>query len=154
MTKLLRAPRIGSTAKLSPSVSGFIFNESRDSILLVRRADNGRWCLPSGHIEPGESIVEACQREVREETGLDTVFKELLGVWSDPDIIMEYADGNRFQCLEIDLEMEVISGELTPSKETRAFQYVALGRLSSIAIMETEIERINLATKRGAGYVR
>ncbi len=36
---------------------------------LTRRADNGQWCLPGGHVDPGETVAESCRREVEEETG-------------------------------------------------------------------------------------
>jgi 8-oxo-dGTP diphosphatase len=43
-------------------------------VLLLRRAGNvyasGQLCLPSGHLEQGESIVAAAARETREETGI------------------------------------------------------------------------------------
>ena len=37
--------------------------------LLIRNA-KGHWDFPKGHIEPGESRMEACRREVREEAGI------------------------------------------------------------------------------------
>ena len=43
-------------------------------VLLLRRAGDtyasGQLCLPSGHVEQGESIVQACVRETFEETGI------------------------------------------------------------------------------------
>jgi len=57
---------------ITPKVGGdaAIFdNEGR--ILLVKRADDGRWCLPCGWLEANESPVEAAVRETKEETGLD-----------------------------------------------------------------------------------
>jgi 8-oxo-dGTP pyrophosphatase MutT (NUDIX family) len=43
-------------------------------ILLLRRAGNvyasGQLCLPSGHLEQGENILEAAIRETQEETGI------------------------------------------------------------------------------------
>ena len=45
-------------------------------------------------MEPGESVTEACVREVLEETGLVVSVARLIGVYSDPDRLVVYADGN------------------------------------------------------------
>ncbi|PRY12219.1 NUDIX domain-containing protein [Kineococcus rhizosphaerae] len=38
-----------------------------------RRAFPGRWALPGGHVEPGESETGALRRELREELGIDVL---------------------------------------------------------------------------------
>ena len=50
-------------------------------------------------MDPGESVTEACAREVWEETGLQGRVGKLIGVYSDPHQLVEYADSNRFRSL-------------------------------------------------------
>jgi 8-oxo-dGTP diphosphatase len=55
------------------------------ALLLVRRArppEVGRWTVPGGRLEPGESVPEAVEREVLEETGLTVSCGELIG-WAE-----------------------------------------------------------------------
>lgn len=153
MATLVHGERVGKTAKLSLAVSGFVFTANLGKVLLVRRTDNGRWCLPSGRIEPGETCEEAVAREVLEETGLQVIAGRVIGVWSDPNIISTYPDGNRWQTVEIDIEARVIGGALTESDETDRLGYFGLSDLGTLDLMETETERVRRALLGQVPYI-
>lgn len=55
-----------------------------DQILLTKRKDLEAWCLPGGHVDPGETVAQAAVREIREETGLDVELTRLVGIYSAP----------------------------------------------------------------------
>ncbi|UQN07027.1 NUDIX domain-containing protein [Deinococcus sp. QL22] len=65
-----------------------------NTILLVRRTDNGLWDIPGGAVEPGEAVEDAARRELREETALAAETLTLLGVFSGPEFQHTYPDGN------------------------------------------------------------
>lgn len=135
--------RIGKTARLSAAVNGII--RDGNGVLMTRRTDNGKWCLPGGRIEPGETIEEAVIREVLEETGLETAVCNIQGVYSNPDIVYAYPDGNRWQAIEIDIRLVVTGGELRLSDETTEFLYIDLEDLAGDDLsdfMESDIPRL------------
>lgn len=142
MATFIYGDRIGKTGKLAPSCSALVFNTDRTKVLLTRRTDNGRWCLPGGHMEAGESASEACEREVWEETGLRVRATRLTGVYSTPHRVAEYADGNRYQFVALSFECEVLEGEPGLSNETTAIGYYALTELDALDIIEPHRERI------------
>jgi ADP-ribose pyrophosphatase YjhB (NUDIX family) len=64
------SPRLGADAA--------VFREGK--ILLIRRSDNGLWCMPGGQVDVGESLSEASRRELWEETGLRGKVIKLLAI--------------------------------------------------------------------------
>jgi 8-oxo-dGTP diphosphatase len=61
--------------------------DRKDRVLLVRRKNppfEGHYALPGGFVDIGETVEDACRRELLEETGLKAGRLRLLGVYSDP----------------------------------------------------------------------
>ena len=141
MTQVLFGERLGKQGKLRLGCSAAIFDE-KGHILLTRRADNGQWCLPGGAVESGESVAEACEREVFEETGLHVRVKRLVGVYSHPDQLVIYPDGNKAHIVAMHFEAEVISGELGLSNETTDFGYFTVDEVHRMELLGRHKERI------------
>jgi len=142
MTQIVYGERIGRQARLAVGCSAIIWDSTRSKILLTRRTDNGQWCLPSGQMEPGESVAETCAREVWEETGLRVRVVKLLGVYTSPHLIVEYPDGNKFQLVGFSFEVEVTGGELGLSDETTDYGYFSRDQIAGMDLMQHHRERI------------
>jgi ADP-ribose pyrophosphatase YjhB (NUDIX family) len=140
--QVLTGKKIGKTGQILLGCTAAIFDSTMSKILLIRRVDNGKWALPGGHFEPGESVAEACEREVWEETGLVAHVKYLVGVYSNPDRILVYADGSRFHNVALHFAVEVNGGELSLSNETIAFGYFTFAEIKEIELIEHHHERI------------
>lgn len=100
-----------------PSSTAIVTDE-QGRIVLVRRRDNDLWALPGGGIELGESIVDTANREVKEETGLDVEVTGLVGVYSNPQHVMAYDDGEVRQQFSLCFTTRLLGGELAFDQES------------------------------------
>ncbi|MDQ2806572.1 MAG: NUDIX domain-containing protein [Chloroflexota bacterium] len=126
-----------------PACAAVIFAADQEHILLTRRSDNGRWCLPGGAIEAGESAAEACAREVREETGLEVAVGRLIGVYTTPHRIVEYDDGNQRQLIAFCFAATPTGGVLGLSDETTEAAYFAPSEIADLDLVDHHWERIS-----------
>jgi len=154
MSQVLYGPRLGREGQLRVGCSAVIFDETRTKVLLTQRQDNGRWCLPGGHMESGESAAEACEREAWEETGLKVRATRLLGVYSNPDQLVIYKDGNKAFFVVLNFEVEVLEGEVGLSDETTAFGWFTLKDMESMQIHANHKLRVEDALRGGDAAMR
>jgi len=151
MTRIIYGDRIGAQGKIRLGCSAAIFDK-QGGVLLTRRRDNGQWCLPSGGVEPGESVAEGCEREVLEETGLSVRVKRFVGVYSHPDQLTVYSETDKFQIVALHFEAEIIGGELGLSDETSDYGYFTMEEIGGLEMLGRHKERIidTLANQNGA----
>ena len=108
-----------------------------DKILLQNRVkkDWQGWTLPGGHIEPGESIVDAVVREMQEETGLTIKNPELRGVKQFP-----IEEGRYIVFL---FRADEFEGELISSEEGR-MQWFSRSELPSLPTVDDFSELLSV----------
>jgi 8-oxo-dGTP diphosphatase len=113
-----------------------------DRVLLIKRGKpprEGHWSLPGGHMEIGESVKAAAQREVEEETGLSVIVRGLVDV---VDMIVPAANGDiEQQYVLIDYWAEPVSGELRAGSDAADARWYAIDDIGTLG-MWTETERI------------
>ena len=104
---------VGPRLLLLPGVSAIV-RDADERVLFMRRADDGRWGLPAGAIDPGESPAEAIVREVREETGLVVRAARVAGVFGGAGYRHRYPNGDEVEWTVAVFDCEVVGGELAP----------------------------------------
>jgi 8-oxo-dGTP pyrophosphatase MutT (NUDIX family) len=146
-TKHEYGERIGATAVLRIGASAAVLDGER--LLLTKRSDNGEWCMPGGGIDPGERPAEAAEREVLEETGLTVRVTELLGVYSNPDVVVVYPDGNRVQVVGVLFRAESAHGVAGLSNEVTEVGWFTAEEAAELTLVANH--RPLLPTAFGAG---
>ena len=104
------------------AVNALVFND-KGEVLLAKRTDNGLWCIPGGHVDLGETLAQACVRELFEETGLKGEVERLVGVYSDTCGSLHIAQGPEWHTVRMSFKCRVTGGTLTSSEETSEIQY-------------------------------
>jgi ADP-ribose pyrophosphatase YjhB (NUDIX family) len=104
------------TAKVG--VDAAIFDDQQ-RVLLIRRADSGRWALPGGWVDPGETAEQALDREVREETALAVEVGELIAVNSQ----LPGLDGAPHTSIHLLYHCTVTHGTPRPTEEATQLAY-------------------------------
>ena len=103
-------------------------------ILLQRRRDTGQWALPGGAMDIGESPAQCAVRECLEETGIIAEVTGLLGVYSPPEHVVAYSDGEIRQAYEVTVLGRPLGGEPTVNEEADGVIWAQPAELDSLDI--------------------
>jgi ADP-ribose pyrophosphatase YjhB (NUDIX family) len=110
-------PNAPAANSLVPAASAIVIDQD-GRILLHRRNDNELWSIPGGAMEVGERIADTAIREVEEETRLEVKPERVVGIYSNPQHVVEYADGEVRQQFSVCFACRVVGGDLAVSDES------------------------------------
>lgn len=125
---------------MRPAASVAIVNDNR--ILMLQRVDNGKWTLPGGTMELDESLVGCASREVREECGLDVEILDIIGTYSDPNIRIEYSDGEVRREFTIVYYGKARGDKVVIDEESSSFKWVSLIEVLDLPMASSQRRRI------------
>lgn len=115
------------------AVTAFVLDEQQ-RVLMIRRTDSGRYAIPGGAQEIGETIGAAVSREVLEETGIEVEPDAIIGVYSDPAHVIAFADGEVRQEFSICFRARYLRGEPRTSNESSEVSWVPRTELAGLDI--------------------
>ncbi|MEU1624106.1 NUDIX hydrolase [Streptomyces sp. NPDC020096] len=130
--------------------AGALFFDAAGRLLMVEPSYKDYWEIPGGYIENGESPLQACVREVREELGLTVPIGRMLAVdWApnpaEGDKVLYVFDGG-------EITPELAAKIILPPDELRAFHFVPLDQVEhkTIPRLARRVQAAALARKSAA----
>jgi len=126
-----------------PAVGAIVFRDG--AVLLVKRGaepNKGRWSLPGGALEVGETVEAAAVRETLEETRVDM---RSVRVFDVRDFIQLEGTKVRWHYVLIDVLCEYIGGDPFPGTDAENARFVPLRELGEYDIAPTALEVLQAA---------
>ncbi len=118
----------------------------RGRVLLVKRGgqpSSGKWSLPGGLVELGETTIDAVRREIREECGIDI---EVAGVAGVVDRVVRDGDGRvRYHYVLVDYLAFAQSGPVTAGTDAAEARWVEVDAVDALDITDGLVDMIRRA---------
>ena len=113
-----------------------------DKILMLKRSDNLCWSLPGGTLEHNENLTTCLIREVKEECNLDIEIMDIIGTYTDPNIIVEYMDGEVRREFTIVFYGKIVGGDVKIDEESLEFDFIPIDKVLSLNMTPSQKRRI------------
>ncbi|MET9630974.1 NUDIX domain-containing protein [Lentzea sp. NPDC006480] len=126
-------PNAPKATNIVVAVSAFVQDE-HGRLLMIRRTDNDLYSIPGGAQDVGETVGHAVIREVKEETGFDVEPIDIIGVYSDPQHVVSYTDGEVRQQFSICFRARLVGGTLKTSNESSEVHWLSRTDLNTLRI--------------------
>ncbi len=129
-----------------PAVSALLIRGDR--VLLVRRGaepNRGRWSLPGGAVEIGESVRHAVVREAREETGLRVAPGPVVGV---EDVRVPKRGLPDYHFVLVVFRASRLGGALRAGSDAAEARWVRFRDLGTLDVTRTTLRSVAAARKR------
>lgn len=126
-----------------------------EAVLLVRRRQPpnlGLWAIPGGSVELGETLQEAAEREILEETGIRVRAGAPVYVFDTVD--RDEAGRVRYHYVIADLMAEYVGGEPTAGDDALEARWITPGELGSLAVSATTADLLRNTLGFGKGPAR
>jgi len=105
------------------AVGAVVFRD--DCVLLVKRRhppNQGQWAIPGGKVNLGESLAEAAEREIREETGITIRAGEPIYTF---EVIQKDLQGKiQYHYVVTDLRADYLSGQPSSADDVTAAEWI------------------------------
>ncbi|MFF0967596.1 NUDIX hydrolase [Streptomyces sp. NPDC003703] len=143
MTRIdyFRDPDAPTANSVVPSVT-VVVRDGAGRLLLIHKTDNNLWALPGGGHDIGERISDTAVREVLEETGIQVEVDSIVGLYTDPEHVLAYDDGEVRQQFSICFRAHPVGGSLRTSSESKEVRWVDPADLDRLDIHPSMMLRI------------
>ena len=133
-------PEMPEANSIRPAAAVAIVNDNR--ILMLKRTDNSKWTLPGGTLELNESLIDCAVREVKEEAGINVVVKDIIGTYTDPNIRIEYSDGEVRREFTIVYYGEANTTTIEIDNESEEYKWISIDEVQMYPMADSQKRRL------------